>query len=148
MAFFLAASTVLPLIPTKSVAQFALYCYMVNEQGKTVDLGSLCGVKHPSTPIASAPMQPQKLIPVTEAAPVTKRTMDGFAYIYAEQYCDWREAGGRSRKESEASALKELTNKIILVYGADGASEVVNRMDADFFNTTDRLINNICPKTK
>ncbi len=115
-------------------------CYWQTADGRKIDLSRiLCGIKP-----TEAKSQTQKNSPLQ----IDEKTLGGLAYTYAHQYCDWREAGGRSRDESKSNALRKLTDTIIMLYGTDRANQVVDKLDINFFQTTDRLIQQICPKDK
>ena len=152
--FLLSILSTSALISTKSLAQEASYCFMVNNEGKFINLDLMCGVSKPAAPTSSTSptvltstisVQPQ----VQKNAPeITQEKLDVFAYSYAQAYCDWREAGGRSREESKSHATKELTNTIIQVFGIDGESRVLDKLDINFFKKTGKFIQDICPKDK
>ncbi|QLE54524.1 hypothetical protein [Nostoc sp. TCL26-01] len=142
-------ATILSPMSQRAVGEDIPYCFMEDSQGNLINLNGMCGVSsiNKQSTIAPSPIsqfQPQK----KPSVQITQEKLGGFAYIYAEQYCDWREAGGRSRNESKNSAIKKLTDMIIQLYGVDGANQVVDRLDVNFFKTTDRLIQQICPKHK
>ncbi|MBR8838894.1 MAG: hypothetical protein DSM106950_34055 [Stigonema ocellatum SAG 48.90 = DSM 106950] len=111
---------------------------MKNAEGRVINLNTLCHVKSTETTskiVAQSTLQ------------ISKERLGGLAYIYAEQYCDWRQVN-RTREESKKSAIDKLSNMIIQIYGADGAEQVIQNLDSNFFDTTDRLIQHICPKKK
>ncbi|WP_194144606.1 hypothetical protein [Nostoc sp. LEGE 12447] len=126
-------------------AQEVPLCFIESSQGGLIDLGAMCGVK-PTTLKSQtvSQSQPQKKSP----SQITQEDLGGFAAFYANKYCDWREAGGRSREESEKNASNKLIDLIVTLYGIDGAEQISPHLDVNFYQTADKMIERKCPKDK
>lgn len=111
---------------------------MINSSGRYVNLGSMCPQPQPFTPVGAVTSSAQYKDPAT-ADPAS------IAAYSAGKYCDWREAGGRSREEARDHATSELTSYLFSVYGPDGASQIIDRLGSEITAQESAAIKRMCP---
>lgn len=125
-------------------------CYWQAENNKVVDLGVLCGVKPVTETTSQNQPQTQKNIYQTGRSSNTRtdeETVSGLIGIYGRNYCEWMEAGGRTRTEAKDNAVKKVTDMLLTLYDMNSAEQFVNKyINISFFERADKYIKTKCPK--
>jgi hypothetical protein len=122
-------------LSTPAVGQEYQGCFMINGVGRVIRLNDMCPQAQPLNPstVSSSSKDPSTVDP------------GALADYYASKYCDWREAGGRSREESKQHAADELSAFVRGVYGTAAAVQIFEQRGTEIFMQVDTAIQGRCP---
>lgn len=131
------------LIPAPVNAQQYEGCWMINPAGQYVNLSSICDA--PQTLYDQTIKTPSIPTPEIRYEDVSTADPVSLGDFSASKYCDWREAGGRSREESREYANRELVSYLFNTYGPDGASQIINSIGSQIATQQSSAIQEKCP---